>query len=348
MSGATHIDCVKKIIDEDNREIVLITYSDQNTLLFKLQINVQDDVPSPVIPVFSTIKCKNPTPCQCAVIESKCNFLEGLLNFMCNQKEDFHCNGLPQYQNGLKLDIESVFCPTVSNTPYPLLHLAAIYVNPNAEGEEKYKPLVVLINFLKEQNCLQNFINRPDYQKRTPLSLAFATGVKELIIYLLKNGADPFYGVDNENVIMPFIFTCIHYNDKIQTAIDCIRDYKENPNFDAFGQIKNYYYSPNGLTHSTQVEDSKDLENFKEDKHEFKEVYSKHQAGLSTQSTLDNERPDPASPSTGDNATGTARPNKAKTSQKCAFDGCDNIATRKCLSGCSKMYCEYHIDEHGC
>lgn len=256
-------DYVKTIIDKGEFPIILLSV--QNIMLIQLQVNIESSTLPPESPEFSHLKFYNPTPCQYAVMINKSNLLESLLNFMCNQKEDYHINTFRQYQNGLKLDISSVYCPTVSNSQWPLLQLSVAY--------SSLESLVVLINFLKEQNCLNDYINLPDYRKRTPLSVAFITGNEEIIKLLFKSGADPFYGVDNEDAIIPFINTIINYKHHVPRTIEYIKEIMNDDGFNPFILINLFYFRKDGVAYSNQVEDSVSLEEFLRDYPEAHALY---------------------------------------------------------------------------
>ena len=77
MSEVVRVDYIKKIVDEDQELLALVTQSEQNVLLFKLQINIQDSFPPPEFKFasFRSHKLNNPTPCQYAVIANKLNSL---------------------------------------------------------------------------------------------------------------------------------------------------------------------------------------------------------------------------------------------------------------------------------
>lgn len=335
MSESKRVDYIKSIVDNNQELLALVTQNEQNVILFKLQINIQDQFPIPELKYESnqTQKFHNPTPCQYAIIADKPLSLKGLINFLCNQKPDYHCFALEKYQNGLKLEIASVFCPTVSNTTWPLLHLAI------ALGRQEC--LEILINFLTEQGALNEFINRPDDRYRTPLSIAFATGIKEIIDLLLEKGADPYYGLDTKTAIMPIIFACANYPQKLDTVGQCIRNHKHTEK--VFQDIEKCYFDEIGFAYSENGEDRTQLKLFLGTKSmEAKEFYSKEGKPLdelSTASGVQKTKEDGNSSNKENDDDDDATPGHV-----CCIPGCGSTDISYCTI-CEKSYCNDHNNE---
>lgn len=330
MSENAHVDYIRKIVDEDQELIALVTQSEQNVLLFKLQINIQGSfTPEFKFNTFHSVKLNYPTPCQYAVIANKCHSLKGIINFLCNQKDDYKCFALPKYEHGLKLDIKSVFCPTVSNTTWPLIHLAV--------GLGHKECLNVLIDFLKDQNKLSEFLNSPDDHQRTPLSIAFATGDDDIIDLLLKNGADPYFDKD---VVMPFIYTCIHCTtDQVIKAIKNIEYHtKENP----FVHIENKYFDEVGFAHDKNDEGTQELYSFLSKVPDVADLFAQRKDGRQVINTLDKED------SKGQSTQSTNSTSSTKKVRKCEAPNCEEIQNLELCHDCNgqHFYCDKHIENH--
>lgn len=325
MSEFSRLDNIRRIVDQDQEEIPLITLSKQNTLMFKLQINIQDSIlPPSDIPFhsFQSLTFNNPTPCQYAIIANKPNSLKVLLNFMKDDYQEFiGSEGSP------KKTLE-IFFPDVSNTTWPLLHLAV------ALGRSKC--IEILIKFLDDQKETKDYINRPDDNQRTPLAIAFATGNKDIIKQLLDIDSDPFYGVD-QKIFMPLIYTCLHYPDQVQTAVDCIEE-KFGDEKNILAELKSRYFDEMGFAYSSEIQATKPFSRFVSTLNsKVCEIFSKMSVGAEIISTPANEE---------DKVNNDHNQN---SSQNCSFDGCNKKGNNYCKS-CQKYFCEDHISEiiHNC
>lgn len=329
MAQVVRIDNVRRIVDQNSELLALVIYSVQNSLLFKLQINIQDSFAGQFqANSFRSNKLNNPTPLQYAIIQDKVGSLKGILNFMKKDLSDSLKSA------GNPLDTKEFFCPTVSNTTWPLLHLAA--------GLERLECLKILIDFLRDHGEIDQFINKPDNNQRTPLAIAFSTGNKDIINLLIENGADPFYGVD-KGVIMPIIYVSRHNANEFQTMVDCINSHIEEGQT-ILGKLNLYHYDDNGFAYSNDGDGSyREFDSFKENNFNstVKDKFDSMRSSAGSMSTAGNQ-------ATGSDSTNTStNTNTNRQIPNCSEPGCSNPGTSKCVS-CERHYCEEHLHVHGC
>lgn len=328
-------DFIKEIIDKNKEEIPLITFSEQNVLFIKLQINIQDSFSQLEFKFtpFCSTKLRYPTPLQYCIISDKQNSLKAILNFMCDTKESHQFFAPPKYQKGLKLKMEPVFFPTVSNTSWPLLQLSV------ALGRKEC--LIILTDFLKAQDELENYINRPDIFQMTPISIAFATGNEDIILHLLENGADPYYSPKNEKNIIPFIFTCLNFPDQVPKTIECMKKFYKNDKFDAFEKVKKLFFDESGLAFEEKNDNLMDLDNLLKKVPSVREIYACGIEGKEIIHTFNN---------LGSNENEKKDNEKISYNGQCSVNGCNEKCTKIC-ENCLKSFCDNHYqnsDVHNC